>query len=132
MQIGMIGLGRMGANMVTRLFRGHHDCVVHDRSPEGIAHLVAMGATGAASLRQLVDALKTPPAVWLMVPAAAVDALLEQLTPLLKPGDIPCWSSTHPSTPMRRARGVRPPRTISLPPMAAGAIPNPLERKTSS
>ncbi len=88
MQIGMIGLGRMGASMITRLLRDGHDCVVHDRVPEGIARLAALGATGAASLQQFVDRLKAPRAVWLMVPAAAVDALLEQLTPLLQPGDI--------------------------------------------
>ena len=88
MQIGMIGLGRMGASMVTRLIRGGHDCVVHDQSPEGMARLVALGATGAASLQQFVDALQAPRAIWLMVPAAAVDAVLDQLTPLLQPGDI--------------------------------------------
>ncbi len=88
MQIGMIGLGRMGASMVTRLLRGGHDCVVHDHSPENIARVVALGATGAATLQQLVDKLQTPRAVWLMVPAAAVDALLAELTPLLQPGDI--------------------------------------------
>ncbi len=87
MQIGMIGLGRMGASMVTRLIRGGHDCVVHDHAPEGMARLVALGASGAASLQQFVDKLKTPRVVWLMVPAAAVDAVLEQLTPLLQSGD---------------------------------------------
>jgi 6-phosphogluconate dehydrogenase len=88
MQIGTIGLGRMGAGMVTRLVRGGHDCVVHDRSPEGIARLVALEATGAESLQQFVGLLKAPRAVWLMVPAAAVDALFGQLTPLLHAGDI--------------------------------------------
>ena len=104
MQIGMIGLGRMGASMVTRLLRGKHDCVVHDQSPDGIARLVAMSATGAASLRQFVDALKTPRAVWLMVPAAAVDALLEQLTPMLRPGDIVIdGGNSHYHDDLRRA-----------------------------
>jgi 6-phosphogluconate dehydrogenase len=88
MQLGMIGLGRMGASMVTRLLRGGHDCVVHDHGPENIARLVALGATGGASLQQLVGLLQAPRVVWLMVPAAAVDALLKQLTPLLQPGDI--------------------------------------------
>ncbi len=88
MQIGMIGLGRMGASMVTRLLRGGHDCVVHDQAPEGMARLAALGAMSAASLQQFVGRLQTPRAVWLMVPAAAVDAVLEQLTPLLQPGDI--------------------------------------------
>jgi len=84
----MIGLGRMGASMVTRLLRGGHECVVHDQAPEGIARLVALGATGAASLQQFVDLLKTPRAVWLMVPAAAVDPTLEQLAPVASRGDI--------------------------------------------
>jgi 6-phosphogluconate dehydrogenase len=104
MQIGMIGLGRMGASMVTRLLRGSHECVVHDRSPEGIASLVALGATGAASLQQFVDALKAPRAVWLMVPAAAVDGVLEQLTPLLQPGDIVIdGGNSHYHDDLRRA-----------------------------
>ena len=84
----MIGLGRMGSSMVTRLIRGGHDCVVHDRSPEGIARLVALGAVGAESLQQFVNILPSPRVVWLMVPAAAVDALLDELTPLLAAGDI--------------------------------------------
>ena len=107
MQIGMIGLGRMGASMVTRLLRGEHGCVVHDQSPEGISRLVEMGATGAASLRQFVDALKTPRAVWLMVPAAAVDALLEQLTSMLKPGDIVIdGGNSHHHDDLRRAKNL--------------------------
>ena len=107
MQIGMVGLGRMGASMVTRLLGGKHDCVVHDQSPEGVARLVAMGATGAASLQQFVDALKTPRAVWLMVPAAAVDALLEQLTPLLQPGDIVIdGGNSHYHDDLRRAKAL--------------------------
>lgn len=87
MQIGMIGLGRMGANMIIRLLLGGHDCVVYDHAPEGMARLSALGATATASLQQFVASLKAPRAIWLMVPAAAVDALLEQLTPLLLPGD---------------------------------------------
>ena len=107
MQIGMIGLGRMGASMVTRLLRSKHDCVVHDQSPEGVARLVAMGATGTASLRQFVDALKAPRAVWLMVPAAAVDTLLEQLAPLLKPGDIVIdGGNSHYHDDLRRAKNL--------------------------
>lgn len=104
MQIGMIGLGRMGASMVTRLIRGGHDCVVHDQSPEGMARLVALGATGAASLQQFVEALQAPRAVWLMVPAAAVDDLLDQLTPLLQPGDIVIdGGNSHYHDDLRRA-----------------------------
>lgn len=88
MQIGMIGLGRMGASMVTRLLKGGHECVVHDHIPEGMAHLLALGAQGASSLPAFVDLLQTPRVVWLMVPAAAVDALLATLIPLLQVGDI--------------------------------------------
>lgn len=94
----MIGLGRMGASMVTRLLRGGHDCVVHDQAPEGIARLVALGATGATSLQQFVDRLKAPRAVWLMVPAAAVDALFDQLTPLLQPGASSSTAATRTIT----------------------------------
>ncbi|MDE2395612.1 MAG: decarboxylating 6-phosphogluconate dehydrogenase [Burkholderiales bacterium] len=104
MQIGMIGLGRMGASMVTRLLRGGHECVVHDEAPEGIARLVALGATGAASLQQFVDSLRAPRAVWLMVPAAAVDDLLAQLTPLLRSGDIVVdGGNSHYHDDLRRA-----------------------------
>jgi len=104
MQIGMIGLGRMGASMVTRLLRGGHDCVVHDQAPEPIAHLVALGAIGAASMQLFVDRLKAPRAIWLMVPAAAVDALLDQLALLLQPGDIVIdGGNSHYHDDLRRA-----------------------------
>jgi 6-phosphogluconate dehydrogenase len=88
MQLGMIGLGRMGANMVRRLMRGGHGCVVHDRSPEAVAALVAEGATGSASLAEFVQRLETPRTVCVMVPAAAVGAVLEDLAPLLHTGDV--------------------------------------------
>jgi len=87
MQLGMIGLGRMGANMVRRLLRGGHECVVHDRSPDAVQALVAEHAIGAATLAELVAALKPPRTVWLMVPAAVVDAAIGELAPLLAPGD---------------------------------------------
>ncbi len=104
MQIGMIGLGRMGASMVTRLLRDGHDCVVHDQAPEGMARLVALGATGATSLQQFVDTLMAPRTVWLMVPAAAVDAVLDRLTPLLQPGDIVIdGGNSHYQDDLRRA-----------------------------
>ncbi len=107
MQIGMVGLGRMGASMVTRLLGGGHDCVVYDHAPEGVTRLVALGATGAASLQQFVDALKAPRAVWLMVPAAAVDAVLEQLTPLLQAGDIVIdGGNSHYHDDLRRAKAL--------------------------
>ncbi len=88
MQLGMIGLGRMGANMVRRLLQGGHDCVVFDRSAAAVAELVKEKATGAASLAEFVHKLQTPRAVWLMVPAAAVDDTLADLVPLLGKGDI--------------------------------------------
>ncbi|MFL5338900.1 MAG: phosphogluconate dehydrogenase (NAD(+)-dependent, decarboxylating) [Gemmataceae bacterium] len=88
MELGMIGLGRMGANMVRRLMRAKHSCVVHDLFPAAIPPLVADGATGAASLEEFVKKLRKPRAVWLMVPAAVVDATLAKLVPLLEPEDV--------------------------------------------
>jgi 6-phosphogluconate dehydrogenase len=88
MQIGMIGLGRMGANMVRRLMRGGHACVVHDRSPETVDALVQEGATGSGSLVELVQRLQAPRAVCLMLPAAAVGAVLDVLAPLLDADDV--------------------------------------------
>lgn len=104
MQIGMIGLGRIGASMAKRLLRGGHDCVLHDRAPESVAQQVALGATGATLLTQFVNALKAPRAVWLMVPAAAVDALLDQLKPLLQAGDtVIDRGNSHHHDDLRRA-----------------------------
>ncbi|MGW2700102.1 phosphogluconate dehydrogenase (NAD(+)-dependent, decarboxylating) [Streptomyces sp. NPDC001340] len=88
MQLGMIGLGRMGANLVRRLMRDGHPCVVSDVNADAVAELAGEGATGAESLQDLVAKLDKPRAVWLMVPAAIVDAILDQLEPLLEPGDI--------------------------------------------
>ena len=88
MQIGMIGLGRMGANMVRRLLRGGHECVVNDRSPEAIKAVVDEGATGAASLDAFVAKLKPPRAIWLMIPAALVDTMLTQLVSVVSAGDV--------------------------------------------
>ncbi len=87
MQLGMIGLGRMGANMVRRLLRGGHECVVFDPVPEAIASLVGEQAIGAASIKELVGKLLAPRFVWLMVPAAVVDQTLEQLGAFLAAGD---------------------------------------------
>jgi 6-phosphogluconate dehydrogenase len=88
MQLGMIGLGRMGANMVRRLMRGGHECVVFDARPDAVSVLVREGATGAASLADLIGKLNRPRAAWMMVPAAVVDATLDQLAPLMAAGDI--------------------------------------------
>lgn len=87
MEIGMIGLGRMGANMVRRLVRQQHRCVVFDRSPQAVNELVADNAQGAASLQEFVQKLARPRTVWLMVPAAAVDQTIAGLMPHLESGD---------------------------------------------
>jgi 6-phosphogluconate dehydrogenase len=88
MQLGMIGLGRMGANMVRRLTRGGHQCVVYDRSAQSVQQVAAEGPVGTTSLADFVSKLSTPRAIWLMVPAGVVDATLHELTPLLVSGDI--------------------------------------------
>jgi len=88
MQLGMIGLGRMGANMVRRLMRGGHECVVFDVNAQAIQDLAGEGATGSSSIEDFVAKLTPPRAVWLMVPAAFVDGELATLTKLLDEGDI--------------------------------------------
>lgn len=88
MQLGMIGLGRMGANMVRRLMKGGHECVVFDMSPKAVAELVKEKAVGTASLAEFVKTLSKPRAVWLMVPAGVVDKTIADLAPHLEPGDI--------------------------------------------
>ena len=88
MQLGMIGLGRMGANMTRRLLRGGHQCVVFDMSAKAVAELAKENAVGAASLAQFVQKLTKPRAVWLMVPAAVVDKTIAELAPHLEHSDI--------------------------------------------
>jgi 6-phosphogluconate dehydrogenase len=88
MQIGMIGLGRMGANMVRRLLRAGHASVVYDRSPRAVEELAREDAIGATSLRDLVEKLHRPRAVWMMLPAATVDATIADLAPLLEHDDV--------------------------------------------
>jgi 6-phosphogluconate dehydrogenase len=88
MQLGMVGLGRMGANMVRRLMGGGHECVAYDHASDAVRALAAEGARGAQSLRELVSALRPPRAIWLMVPAHVVDAVVGDLKPLLAAGDI--------------------------------------------
>src|SRR6516165_7282590 len=87
MQLGMIGLGRMGANMVRRLIKAGHEAVVFDMSPKAVESLVHDKAVGASSLADFVQKLAKPRAVWLMVPAAVVDKSIHDLLPLLEPGD---------------------------------------------
>jgi 6-phosphogluconate dehydrogenase len=88
MHVGMIGLGRMGANMVRRFMRGGHTCVVHDLSPDAVRQMASEGATPGETLDAFVAALPTPRVVWIMVPAAVVQSTLDNVLPHLEPGDI--------------------------------------------
>src|SRR5580692_7013830 len=88
LQLGMIGLGRMGANMVRRLIKDGHSCVVYDRSVDAVNSLAKEKATGSTSLADFVKKLALPRAIWLMVPAGVVDHSIADLLPLLSPGDI--------------------------------------------
>src|SRR5439155_1557021 len=87
-QLGMIGLGRMGANLVRRLTRGGHECVVYDVDERAVKELEAEAATPATSLADLAAKLTAPRAVWIMVPASFVGSTVDELTPCLKPGDV--------------------------------------------
>ena len=108
MQLGMIGLGRMGANMVRRLLKNGQECVVFDRSPNAVNHLVKEKATGATSLADLVTKLDRPRAIWLMVPAAVVDETIGELSPLLEPGDIIIdGGNSYYVDDIERAKGLR-------------------------
>jgi 6-phosphogluconate dehydrogenase len=108
MRIGMIGLGRMGANMVRRLLNGGHECVVYDRSAEAVKASVSQGARGASSLAELVAGLTAPRAVWIMVPAAIVDSVIAELRPLLKSGDtLIDGGNSHYHDDIRRAKKLR-------------------------
>ena len=105
MQLGMIGLGRMGANMVRRLRAGGHECVVFDRSPQAVSSLAAEGAAGAESLADLAQRLARPRAVWLMVPVASVDATIADLLPHLDANDIIIdGGNSHFADDIRRSR----------------------------
>ncbi|WP_422928851.1 phosphogluconate dehydrogenase (NAD(+)-dependent, decarboxylating) [Singulisphaera sp. PoT] len=109
MQIGMIGLGRMGANMVRRLAKGGHDCVVYDVHAEAVSNLAKEGMTGASSLPDFVQKLAKPRAVWLMVPAGVVDKTLEQLIPLLEADDIVIdGGNSYYVDDLRRAKELKP------------------------
>ena len=109
MQIGMIGLGRMGANMVRRLTRGGHTCVVHDVSADSVNLLVKEGAVGSSSLEDFVGRLTAPRVVWLMIPAALVDKTLEALVARLSPGDIVIdGGNSHYRDDMDRAKRLAP------------------------
>ena len=105
MQLGMIGLGRMGANMARRLMRAGHPCVVYDRSADAVAAVAKEGATGSASLREFVTKLSAPRVVCLMVPAAVVDASIAELLTLLSEGDtVIDGGNSHYQDSVRRAK----------------------------
>ncbi|RIK94793.1 MAG: 6-phosphogluconate dehydrogenase (decarboxylating), partial [Proteobacteria bacterium] len=108
MQLGMIGLGRMGANMVRRLLRAGHECVAYDLNPNAVNALAADGARAAYSLDQLVDALAPPRALWLMVPVAHVESTLAALAPKLAAGDaVVDGGNSHYPDDIRRAAALR-------------------------
>jgi 6-phosphogluconate dehydrogenase len=108
MELGMIGLGRMGANIVRRLLRAGHRCVGYDSHADPVRELVGEGAVGATSLEDLVAKLTPPRAIWLMVPAAVVDGELNSLSPLLAPGDILIdGGNSHYHDDIRRAGELR-------------------------
>jgi len=88
MQLGMLGLGRMGANIVRRLMKAGHECVVYNRSPGPVQELAGEGATGSSDLDDFISKLETPRVIWLMVPAAVVDSMIDDLAGRLQPGDI--------------------------------------------
>jgi 6-phosphogluconate dehydrogenase len=88
MQLGIIGLGRMGANMARRLVRDGHKCVVYDRAPDVVSRLAMEQAVASTSIADLIKKLEKPRAIWLMVPAAVVDTMIRELLPLLNAGDI--------------------------------------------
>jgi 6-phosphogluconate dehydrogenase len=107
MQLGMIGLGRMGGSMVGRLVRGGHTCVVFDSQPANVTKSAQDGVTGSSSLDDLVKKLDSPRAIWLMVPAAVVDPVLKELSPLLQSGDVVIdGGNSHYVDDIRRARAL--------------------------
>jgi 6-phosphogluconate dehydrogenase len=104
MRLGMIGLGRMGSNMVERLMADGHDCVVFDRDTVAVEKIAAKGARGSTSLEGFVSALDTPRAIWIMLPETVVDQVIEQLTALLAPGDtVIDGGNSYFQTDLRRA-----------------------------
>ena len=109
MQLGMIGLGRMGANMVRRLLRGGHECVVFDLSPDNVKQLVGEGATGSSSLLDFIGKLKQPRAVWIMVPAGdATEKTVNELSARLEADDIIIdGGNSNYKDDARRARSLR-------------------------
>ncbi|HYV37029.1 MAG TPA: NADP-dependent phosphogluconate dehydrogenase, partial [Gemmataceae bacterium] len=109
MQLGMIGLGRMGGNMVERLMSRGHNCVVYDRSPDAVKALAGKGATGGADLKDFVKKLTKPRAAWIMVPAgAATESTVNDLAALMEPGDILIdGGNSHFKDDARRAKALK-------------------------
>ena len=109
MELGMVGLGRMGLNMVKRLQKAGHNCVAWDRKEDKIESVMAAGASGTTSLEEFVQFLSAPRVIWLMVPAAAVDAMLERLVPLLQADDVLIdGGNSYYHDDMRRAAELKP------------------------
>ena len=109
MQLGMIGLGRMGSNMVRRLMRGGHSCVVRDVSADAVTGLAKEGATGSSSMEDFVQKLSTPRTVCLMVPAALVDSIVDELVPHLQRDDVIIdGGNSHYHDDIRRAGRLQP------------------------
>ena len=109
MQLGMIGLGRMGANLVRRLMRDGHRCVAYDRSPDVVKSLEADGATGATTLEEFVSKLERPRNIWIMIPAGTVQAILDQLVPLLGADDVVIdGGNSYYRDDITRAKALRP------------------------
>ena len=114
MQLGMVGLGRMGANLVRRLTRGGHQCVAYDRNPDVVKSLQAEGANGANSYEELVRKLDRPRNIWIMIPAGAVQSVLDALVPLLDPDDIVIdGGNSYYRDDMTRAAALRRPTSIT-------------------
>jgi 6-phosphogluconate dehydrogenase len=109
MQLGMVGLGRMGANLVRRLIRGGHQCVAYDRNPDVVKSLQAEGANGASSYEEFVRKLDRPRNIWIMIPAGAVQSVLDALVPLLDPDDtVIDGGNSYYRDDMTRAAALRP------------------------
>ncbi len=105
MQIGMIGIGRMGGDMVRRLLRKNHKCVVYGRRPEAVAQLVKVGAVGTGDFAEFISLLSVPRTIWLMLPAATVETIMDKIVPLLDPGDtIVDGGNSHYQDDIRRSR----------------------------
>ena len=111
MQLGLVGLGRMGANMTRRLLKGGHQCVVFDRSADTVKGLVAEKATGSSGLSDLIKQLDAPRAIWLMLPAGVVDGTIAELVPQLEAGDtIIDGGNSYYVDDIRRAKELAPKR----------------------